>query len=297
MNNSIFSRFYFLTKLFTLFVLLSIIIILLYFFYKAYSFQNSNNVIEKEIIFLKEDYLENKKSEAINNKKIYQLQQELLSTKNIVKQINESIHDNNFSTGSFIKKLEDLKLENEKILKKIDLLSTRVTDYNSIGKENNYKNIQIENIVILIKLKLEQGINFDKEIDLLTNLNLDLEKKSYIQKLQILANKNFLGINYLETEFDILSSKYLEKNFIKENDNYLFKYLLEFVSIKPYEHKNIQSKNIKIIVQAKNNLLLKKFDNVINDLLYLPENQIFETWIENIEFHKKTNSILEKILR
>ena len=54
---------------------------------------------------------------------------------------------------------------------------------------------------------------------------------------------------------------------------------------------------IKIIVQAKNNLLLKKFDNLINDLLSLPNKEIFKTWTKNIEFHKETNNVLEKLLR
>ena len=144
----------------------------------------------------------------------------------------------------------------------------------------------------MIKLKLEQGLQFDAEVEVLLNLQLDLNQNSNIEKLQILSTKKYIGINDLITEFDQLSSTYLENKLISQNKNYLLKYVLQLVSIKPHHHKNIEDESIRIFVEIGDQLELKNFNGIEKKILLLSNNQIFNNWLKDIKYHMEINKIL-----
>ena len=60
------------------------------------------------------------------------------------------------------------------------------------------------NLVDLIRLKLESGINVNDEVLLLQNFDYSEEKIPYLEKLQILSNKNFIFFIILNAYLDYI---------------------------------------------------------------------------------------------
>ena len=88
-------------------------------------------------------------------------------------------------------------------------LSSKISLFNN---QNDYllekynKDLPINSIVQLIKLKLENGNNAIHEIQLLEDLNFQNDKISYIEKLKILSNKNFIGLKRLNNDTFVFSA-------------------------------------------------------------------------------------------
>ena len=97
------------------------------------------------------------------------------------------------------------------------------------------------------------------------------------------------------TEFEQLSSKYIEKR-ISENSNFIFMYFLKFVSIKPNKNNEISEEYIYNLVDIKKNLEEKKWNELKNKIKFIKKIEIFNSWERNIQNHIEANSILEKII-
>ena len=253
------SRFYLFSKLTTSLVLFLIIILLGYLFIKAYLDQNNitNNInLEKIEFHISElSTLVERNSSNINIVKKLVINNEQ-SVKNIENVINKSNENN--SSNDLIVQLENLSDENQSLKNELNSLSSKIDDLNlssQLIKQDKQSLLPIHNFIKLIDLKLDNGTTYVEEVKLLQDLPLSLNQFSNVEKLSILANKDFLGLNKLHNDFNSISSEYLNNYYLKKKNNRLMKYFLSFVTIQPNMSESTKDKNIKSLVLAKQRLL------------------------------------------
>ena len=149
----------------------------------------------------------------------------------------------------------------------------------------------------MIKLKLESGIKIKDEIQLLQDLNYNEEKISYLEKLVILSDKNFIGLNKLNKDFDKITPIYLKEYLLKKNKNIFVKYLSNVVSLQPNFKGDIQDETIKLFVEIKEKLVEKDIVGALNNLLLINDSKIyFNQWIQDAEYFIEFENTLNKLL-
>ena len=296
---SFLNQFYVFTKLSTVIVLFLILIILGYFFTKAYINQkNSENISENTLNLFNTKIIELTDLVKINSENIDYIKVKTEENEDSFVDIFSSINnlkDNN-EIEQLILNLEKINTENIKLKKELELLISKI-DNTKIENEPTEHNKIISNLVNLILLKLENGNSFLKEVSLLKNLDLsNLEKISYIDKLFILANQDFLSTEELYSEFDQATSVYLNYYFEKKNKNNILKYFLKFVSIQPNINSHSDDKNLNFLKLSRKNLLEKNLKNSIYQISQINDyGMYFDKWIKEVNFHIKVNKILKKI--
>ena len=109
----------------------------------------------------------------------------------------------------------------------------------------NYNTIKINDLISLIKLKIKSGEEIGNELDILNNYNFSNIKKPYLEKINILSNRKFIGFNKLNIVFDQNTSEYLDEYFFKDNKNLFIRYFSYIVSIKPNFDGDIENEIIR----------------------------------------------------
>ena len=292
------SRFYFLSKLTTSIILLVSLLFLGYLFLRAYSVDTNNSKVAFELtkelknlsnsveknstklkfigdIIIKNENSFNEFASVINNLKENKLNKELLI------QIKELFNENDM-----------LSNEIANLSKKIDLINN--SDKKLEKNVNN--NFPVNNLINLIRLKLESGINVNNEIQLLQNFDYSEDKISYLEKLQILSSKNFIGLNKLNKSFEKISSEYLNVYYLKKNNNKFFKYLSNIVTVQPNFNGEIEDENIRLLVKVRTKLYEKNIDSALKYLLLVNDSEIFfKQWINEANYFIEFDKILNKL--
>ena len=292
-------QFYFLSKLTTSLVLFIALLFLGYLFIKAYLVENNNSDVVSELTQeLKNisDTVEKNSSNLnsigdiiINNDKSFD---EITTTINNLKN-NELNEELSIQIKKLFKENEILEKDISKLSIKINLLNNQ--DQKLI--QNIEKNFPVLNLIKLIKLKMENGISFVDEVQLLHNLNHNEEKKSYVEKLQILSKKNFIGLNRLNKNFDKITSEYLNIYYFKNNNNNFIKYLSTIVSIQPNFNGDIQDETVKLFVMVKRKLIDKDIKGALSYLLLINDSEIFfKKWINEANYYVKFEKTINRLL-
>ena len=297
--NNLLKRFYFLSKLTTSLVLLSVLLFLGYLFLKVYLVEDNDlNAISELTQELK--IISSTVERNSNNLNVIE---DTINNNN--KSFNEitSIIDNVINSEpnkDLLIQIKKLFSENELLKNEISNLSMKINSLNNQNQElvtNVEENFPVHNLVNLIKLKMESGTSVVEEIELLHNLNHNDEKKTYITKLQILSNKHFIGLNKLNKNFDKITSEYLNFYYLKNNNNNFIKYLSGIVSIQPNFNGDIEDETIKHFVMVKNRLTEKDIEGALNHLLLINKSEIFfQKWINEANYFIKFDKTLDKIL-
>lgn len=301
--SNFFSRFYLFSKLSTSLILFLIILFLSYLFIKAYLKQNilindlSPEMIDSRFFELSDLVVQNSTNINIVKDLVIKNQQ---SVNKIDLSINK-IKDDVFSNEAVIL-LQKLSKENEELKIELNSLLLKINNLNHDNQlkieEHGNSLLPINNLINLIKLKLDNGTNYTEEVILLQNLPLNLDQLSYVEKLSILANKDFLGLNNLNNDFNLISSQYLNDYYSKKNNNNFVKYFLNLVTIHPSMNESINDKNLQSLSLAKKLLLDNNLEESINSLaLVNGANIFFELWIEQVRYYIEVNNILNKILK
>lgn len=297
---SLLQRFYFLSKLTTSLILFFILLFLGYLFLNAYLFENNNSnsvsELNKEIKIISSAVEKN----ADNLNVIGNIVKKNEKSFNKITSNIENLNKNESSRESIIQ-INKLFKENESLKNKINDLTTKINLLNNQEKKIETtldEHFPINNLIRLIKLKVENGVDINEEIQLLHNLNYDEEKKTYITKLQILSDRNFIGLNKLNKNFDKNTSEYLSYYYLKNNKYNFIKYLSNIVSIQPNFSGDIKDETIKMFAKVKKRIIEKDIEKALNYLLLINENEIFfRQWINEannfIEFEKTINKLLE----
>ena len=297
MNNFI-SRFYFFSKLTTTLILFILLIFISYLFVKAYlkeKVPNSNNIKFSEL------------SDKISNLTniIAQNSNNLNDVRGFVKDNKESVNDiilnlenlnDNKVNNNLILQVEKLFEENNKLKEKLQNISS-----NNL-KNSNEKIIQdeklhasINSIIKLIRLKLNNGSNFNEEVEWLIDLELNEKHSLNLEKLSIHATKNFTGINKLERNLDQISSKYLNDYYIKKNNFRFIKYFINIIKIQPNLNDNVKNETVLLLSLAKQNFLDNNLDESIKKINKLDDGEYyFSTWIEQALYYEEVTDLLNK---
>ena len=298
MNNFL-SRFYFLSKLTTSMVLLILLFLLSYLFIKAYLEQNSssNSSIRIEELSTKLVNLSNVVEKNSSNINI--VKDHVLDNKQFVKEIILKVNElkENKINDDVLTQINNLSEENQELKVKLNsLLSTFNNNIvNQLPLRDQQSPMPVKSLINLIRLKLDNGTNFNKEVELLQDLQLNVVQLSSVEKLLILATNNFPGLLKLNVDLDDISSDYLNDYYLKKNK--FIKYFTNFVSIKPNLSGDIQDKTVHSLSIAKQNLLDKNLEETINQFSSLSSGEyFFASWIEQAEYYIEVTNILNKLL-
>ena len=192
--SNIIQRFYLLSKLSTTLVLLCILIFLAFLFSKAYLDQDVDtdgySQLKSELESLSR-IVDKNTIDAQSSEKI------ILNNKKIFNNINTAISklENSNSNEILVKKINEISKENQYLKNELINLTSKIELFNNSNyKLSNFINDEqsINSLVKLIKIKLENGKNIEKEVYLLEDLNKNNDIAVYIEKLKILENNNFI---------------------------------------------------------------------------------------------------------
>ena len=295
--SNILKKFYFLSKLTTSFVLFFTLIFLGYLFLKAYLVENNSPSVTSELI--KELKIISNTVEN-NSNNLSAIEENIIKNNKSFKAITSIINDlqNHESNKELLIQIEKLFKEKEALKKEIYNLSMKINSLNNQNQElvtNVEEDFPLLNLIHLIKLKIESGTSVSEEMKLLHNLNHNEEKKTYVAKLQIMSNKNFIGLNKLNKNFDNFTSEYLNAYYF--NNNNFIKYLSTIVSIQPNFNGDIEDETIKLFVEVKKNLIEKNIEGALHYLLLIKNNEVFfEKWINEANYFITYNKTLNKLL-
>ena len=299
MNNFV-SRFYFLSKLTTSLILLLLLMFLSYLFVKAYLKEktpNSNNIKFEDISYQISNLsnVVEQNSNNLNNLKDF-VRDNKKSMNDIILSL-ETLNNNKMNSDLLVQidKLfeENTKLKNE--LYKISSVINNLENFKKINSQSDKLYAPINSIVKLIRLKLNNGSSFMEEAELLKDLDLSAEHISNVEKLSIYSTKDFPGIHKLTTNFDEISSQYLQSYYLKKNNTHFMKYFIGLVSIQPSLNDDIEDENVLLLSLAKQNLLDKHLNKTINYLKNLNDEEFFfSTWIEQVKYYEQVTKLLDK---
>jgi len=259
----IFENFYIFSKFSLSFILLLCIFFLIYVLYINY--QNEDQVTKNQI------ELENELKANINANTdlIKNISKEIFETKTALIDI-ESFIKENLNKDAEI----DLSLINEsidKLNKNFNTLNLEI----ALIKNQNFENQTINNselinqsineIVELIKIKYENNLSFDKELNYLRKISGN-NNNNVIEKLSILKNKKYKGHTFLENQFKTEVDLYL-KNMTNQNNNFINKVLLPYINLSPSSENTIIDEKILLLEEInfyiKNRKIIKAYDNII----------------------------------
>jgi len=252
-------------------ILLFCLIFVLYILYQNYQKQNnintSNQINEQNI------------NESIdkNFRKIKQITNDIEETKTSLKKIEKSIttiseKKDNDKLEKLSKNIEILTNKFASLTNEVQILKNNINAPDSVNqKQNQFLNTEKE-LIDLILIKYENNLNFDNELNYLDDI-LGPNKKSIIEKIQILQNNPFFGYNYLENKFDEEVSYYFKNNLEKNKSNLFTKIILPYINISPTSENNIDNNSIELIKNIKLNIKNKKIDSAFKNMSQIKDSE------------------------
>jgi len=258
----IFESFYIFSKFSLSFILLLCIFFLIYVLYINY--QNEDQVTKNQI------ELENELKANINANTdlIKNISKEIFETKTALIDI-ESFIKENLNKDAEI----DLSLINEsidKLNKNFNTLNLEI----ALIKNQNFENQTINNSELinqsineideLIKIKYENNLSFDKELNYLRKISGN-NNNNVLEKLSILKNNKYKGHTFLENQFKAEVDLYL-KNMTNQNNNFINKVLLPYISLSPSSENTIIDEKVLLLQEInfyiKNRKIIKAYDSI-----------------------------------
>ena len=186
---------------------------------------------------------------------------------------------------------ENLNKEIINLRNAIKYSNNDLKDIQDLQKSND----TLKNLINLIRLKYENGSDITKELLLLQEQMYDELKNVYLEKLYVLSNKKFIGIQKLQDEFKISMKEYLKEYYTK-NNNFFYKYLSRFYSIEPNNNSVFKNETLKYFSVIKDKLHEKDVKSSLEYLLIIEysKNQ-FSRWIEEASKYIDLNDNLNLI--
>ena len=143
-----------------------------------------------------------------------------------------------------------------------------------------------------------EGISVNNEVQLLQNYYYSEEKIPYLEKLQILSNKNFIGLNKLNKNFDKNTSEYLNDYYLSNNKNSFIKYLSNVVIIQPNFNGEIEDETVRLLAGARIKLYEKNLENALKNVLLISYSEIyFRQWINQVNHYIEFEKTLNKLFK
>ena len=285
--------FYIFSKLTTSLVLFLIIIVMGYAFFKSYQGIDDNNVnLENKISSLSSDVMLNYNNFEKIVKKINDTDKSIDEIKKILLQ-----KDTDTKNANYKEDIENLIKLNEELQKQVDKLTLNLKNIdNEVNTDSrSIESRQIPTLIKLIFIKYENGESVRNEILLLEDL-LQPNKEEIFEKISLLELKKFYGFKNLEKIFDDSAREFVKTKFAKNNQNYVIKFLLKFVSIQPSNLTIYENEDLNILMRAKKNLEIGNIQQSLDQIFLIKENDMFFTeWIEQVKIYLEFKSLIEKV--
>ena len=286
--------FYIFSKLSTSIVLILIIILMGYALYQSYQ--------EVDIVAVNlEDRIDNVSNSLSNNNKDYiDIKNKLIETDQKLNNIASKIDSQQLlvNKNKYDKDIKNLINLNTKLQDQINELSSRVQFSEkklSLDKNSNSSNQQIKSLINLITIKYKNGERINNELILLSNL---LPNKNEIyEKLFLIDQKNFYGINNLYEEFDTSVILYIKNSMIENNESIVLNFLYKFVSVKPSNLDKFNNEDLNILMQVKK--LMKKDETLasLKKILEIEKSEkFFLNWINQSKLYLEFKTEIERII-
>ena len=286
--------FYIFSKLSTSIVLILIIILMGYALYQSYQ--------EVDIVAVNlEDRIDDVSNSLSNNNKDYiDIKNKLIETDQKLNNIASKIDSQQLlvNKNKYDKDIENLINLNTKLQNQINELSSRLQFSEkklSLDKNSNSSNQQIKSLINLITIKYKNGERINNELILLSNL---LPNKNEIyEKLFLIDQKNFYGINNLYEEFDTSVILYIKNSMIESNESIVLNFLYKFVSVKPSNLDKFNNEDLNILMQVKK--LMKKDETLasLKKILEIEKNEkFFLNWINQSKLYLEFKTEIERII-
>lgn len=298
--NNLLNRFYFLTKLSTSLFLLVLLLLLSYLFIKAYLNQNDFNKSTIKFEELSTQFFNLSSLVKQNSDNTSAVKGLVLENKKSVKKLLIAVNksEKNLLNNDILVQIGQLSEENAKLKNQIDSLINELAPSKKLTSFNSTHSSKIlESLINLIKHKLNDGSSFIEDVELLSDLKISEQQKSYVEKLLILSSKEFLGFNKLKNDFDHLSTDYLNQYYLSAYSKNLSKYFTNFISIEPNLNNNIQDEMVIILASAKKLLLEKKFNESVAKISLLDNGEtFFSAWIDKAILYDEVDDILKNFI-
>ncbi len=287
----VFSNFYVFSKFSLNLVLLLCVFFLIYLLYINYK---NEDKVSKNQLKIENDLRENisQNAEFIQN-----ISKEILETKTALINLEKIIKDNSTKESEV-----DLTAINESIdllNKNFNILSSDISSLKNENSENQLKtnpeliNQSVSEVIELIKIKYENSINFDKELNYLGTI-LQKDNTPALEKLSILKNNKYKGHIFLENQFKKEVNSYL-KNVVSENDTFLKKIFLPYINLSPSSENIIVDEKILILEEVKFHIKNRNIIKAYNIMSSIDKHKdYFQLSFDEM---KKYNSFVTQISR
>ena len=290
--NKILNNLYIFSKLTTTLVLFSLLVFMSYLFYKSYSSQNSSEIDLNDKLTSVINSIEN------NSQKLNMLKNKAISTDQAINDLKKLSNQ----SDKFIdqEKFNLLMNENKILKEKINALANKLLTIDKSVDENKISNFEEElsKLLNIIHHKYENGLNVTNEIILLQKFHNKIEYESVFEKLLILSENNFVGLENFYIYFDVSMQKYLNHKFLKENDNPIIKFFSSYIDIRPGEVLDYENLTLKLISQAKNDIEKNNIKKSLKKILSLSDAKpFFKIWIQQAEIYLEFNNTLNQITK
>ena len=286
-------RFYLVSKLSTIFLLLGIIFFLFFLFWESYNkIDTSNNISNfDENLDIIVGHLE-KNTEEIKKLNI-QIDESKNQNQAINKFLNNQKNSNNLIEENKILKdeIKKLSIEMEKLNNKISTKQNKKTNDNING--NNI--VLDKNLINLIKMKFENGSDVYNELKLLNKIINDESDIAYLEKLFVLSDQKFKGVQYLKIEYKKLVQEYMNIHYLKNNDNFFIRSISNFIVIEPNNESNIKNQDIKILSIIEEKVEQQDIKDAIFYLNKIDQDNFFKSWVDQAGLYLDFCVNLEKI--
>lgn len=289
--NKFLERFYLVSKLSTVFLLLGIIFFISFIFWQSYNkIDRSNN---------RSDFDENfemilghldKNTEAIKNLNI-----QIDENQNKYKEINQLL-SNQQNSDILTKENKVLKDEINKLSIEIQKLNSKIFSKEKQKINDSKQKIEIdENLINLIRMKFENGSNVYEELKLLKKIINDETDVAYLEKLFVLSDRKFRGLDHIKIEFKKMMQDYMNIYYLKNNDNFFIRSISNFIIIEPNSEFDIENQEIKLFSIIQEKIERNDIKTAVFYINQIDKNEFFNSWINQANIYLDFNNNLEKL--
>tara|TARA_Y100001960_G_C14754615_1_gene870524 strand:+ start:1780 stop:2658 length:879 start_codon:yes stop_codon:yes gene_type:complete len=289
--NKFLERFYLVSKLSTVFLLLGIIFFISFIFWQSYNkIDRSNN---------RSDFDENfemilghldKNTEAIKNLNI-----QIDENQNKYKEINQLL-SNQQNSDILTKENKVLKDEINKLSIEIQKLNSKIFSKEKQKINDSKQKIEIdENLINLIRMKFENGSNVYEELKLLKKIINDETDAAYLEKLFVLSDRKFRGLDHIKIEFKKMMQDYMNIYYLKNNDNFFIRSISNFIIIEPNSEFDIENQEIKLFSIIQEKIERNDIKTAVFYINQIDKNEFFNSWINQANIYLDFNNNLEKL--
>ncbi len=274
--------FYILSKLSTSIILFFSLIFLGYLLYISYNSINKTSTNYDERFANIVNLIESNQNEI--NILISKLGPSIEAVENLRKEFNEL----NLLQNTPNKKFDVLTNQLKSLEKNIYELEKKIK-YNDNNFQQDYNLSEIKQIIFM---KVLNNSNISFEIEALHNI-VNTDEKNILDKVLIIEKEIYFTYDQIYIQFEEISQNYLKQHIFNRNSNYLTSFLSPILKIQPSNKSSYKNQDLRILKQADEFLLNKKFNDLNKELNKL---EFSNDLIDNFKIKIKSYINLQKTL-